>query len=548
MALFRILLCSCWWLLALVPASHATSEFDEALAALIQQAGKTGCSSRSNELETVLCNKKIRIGVRSNYFQFGFQAQAGSALEGFEIDLSKEIANRLGVEADLHVVSPANRIEKLIDGGLDIVLATMAHTTTRESIIDFVRPHYYSSPTSIYGPVTTKVSDWSDLRRKSVCVPLGSYSNIVFSDHQVRLMIYDRPDRMIDALRFGACHLIAHDQSLLRGVFVGQGNHRDASQVYEEKFYFNDVPWGIGVRKSARENLGKAIALIIADLHLSGKLLEMAKAHHISTTFLQAQHEKWKSTVCFDKGKGAFLDACLIQPSSLVDQPSLIAEPFSRFESWINSNFDLSVRFPMLTGQNALKMFLNGIVVSFVLVFGAILATLVISFGFFRLETSRYWVVRLPFVTLRTFFQNSPIILLLSLGYLSVAFVTEYSTTIAVMTAMVVIGLNNGATGASALKDASGTLAQPYRASDLINVASVQLRACAINAAKASPVAAFVGAPEMLSVLTDITSFTGERLTTYTILSVFYLLVVQLVVVLTEILMKRLEKNARVSA
>jgi ABC-type amino acid transport system permease subunit len=63
-----------------------------------------------------------------------------------------------------------------------------------------------------------------------------------------------------------------------------------------------------------------------------------------------------------------------------------------------------------------------------------------------------------------------------------------------------------------------------------------------INAAKASPVAGFIGAPELLAVLTDITAFSGERITTFLILIIFYLILIQLVIILSERLSQRLDK------
>lgn len=70
----------------------------------------------------------------------------------------------------------------------------------------------------------------------------------------------------------------------------------------------------------------------------------------------------------------------------------------------------------------------------------------------------------------------------------------------------------------------------------------IQLRAAVINAAKSSPVAGFIGAPELLAVLTDITAFSGERITTFFILIVFYLILIQIVITLSGHLIQRMNK------
>jgi ABC-type amino acid transport system permease subunit len=63
-----------------------------------------------------------------------------------------------------------------------------------------------------------------------------------------------------------------------------------------------------------------------------------------------------------------------------------------------------------------------------------------------------------------------------------------------------------------------------------------------INAAKASPIALFIGAPELLSVLTDITAFSGETVTTFFILIIFYLILIQMVITLSGRIIQRMDK------
>ena len=64
-----------------------------------------------------------------------------------------------------------------------------------------------------------------------------------------------------------------------------------------------------------------------------------------------------------------------------------------------------------------------------------------------------------------------------------------------------------------------------------------------INAAKGTPIASFIGAPELLSALTDITSFASGRATTYSLVLVFYIVVVVVVVWLCGKLRAFLERR-----
>lgn len=537
-----------WLLLLLVmilpswPSLTNASEVPYAQAAqtLISETQEKGCARPDSTLAEVLCRQTLRLGVRTNYRLFS--EAAGKEFKGFEVDLAKLLAKRLGVRTEFFGVSASDRIEKLLDRQIDVVLATMAHTVARDAIIHFIRPHYYSSPTTVVGPKGSNIRGWEDISGKSVCVPLGNFSNIVFSQHRVRLLIYDRPDRMIDALRLGACGMIAHDRSLLQSNVFGPNAPKDLSARFEEKLSFNDVPWGIGVRKESKDDLGALLSLIMADLHQSGELQRLAREHQLDIGFLSTKKQLLSQPSCLDKDRIA--EKCLSTAAELSDAPTAIAPSVNLFENWLNTHTGLPLKFPMLVGQSAARLFVIGIIASLMLVVGSIIATIGFAFLFFYMLRSRLTVMRVLANIVVQFFQNSPIILLLVLGYLVITFITTYEPILAVLVAIIVIGLNNGANGGSAMKETAMVSEPDSTTIAIAKDAHVQLRAAVINAAKASPVAAFIGAPELLAVLTDITSFSGERITTYLILSVFYLLLVQTVVVVSGRLTDRLKQNA----
>jgi polar amino acid transport system substrate-binding protein len=94
------------------------------------------------------------------------------------------------------------------------------------------------------------------------------------------------------------------------------------------------------------------------------------------------------------------------------------------------------------------------------------------------------------------------------------------------------------------LVQSSKTFAMGSSLSNIARVSATPFRASVINATKASPIAAFIGAPELLSVLIDLTAFSGGRAVTLGIMTLFYLLVVQLVVVLSARVVNKLNMSA----
>ena len=71
---------------------------------------------------------------------------------------------------------------------------------------------------------------------------------------------------------------------------------------------------------------------------------------------------------------------------------------------------------------------------------------------------------------------------------------------------------------------------------------ATQILSFLVNAAKGTPIASVTGAPELLSALTDITSFASGRAEIYTLVLLFYTGVVALVVWVCERARRRLQR------
>src|SRR5207237_8885057 len=106
--------------------------------------------------------------------------------------------------------------------------------------------------------------------------------------------------------------------------------------------------------------------------------------------------------------------------------------------------------------------------------------------------------------------------------------------------AIVALGLTNGSNAGQAISEAMGSLRGERHLAGMnlflhsLGRAATQIVAFLVNAAKGTPVASFIGAPELLSALTDITSFSTGRVTTYCLLLIFYTVVVMIVVWLCD--------------
>lgn len=500
----------------------------------VLQAKQADCSSPQSleSLEKIVCNKKIVIGVRSDYRSMS--VTNGLEFVGYEADLAKLVAQRLGVQPSFVVVTPATRIEKLLNGEIDLVLSTMSHTVARDKIIYFIKPHYYSSPASVFGPSRIPISNLNELRSHSVCVPLNTFFSTVLAENSIRMMIFDKADRLVDAVRQGNCTFVAHDQAFLRATFQSSHTPPELKNLVTEKMSFLDVPTGMGV-KNENKSLGIAIGQIVAELHQSGALVESGRKNDINPEYLEKQNKLWNSEQCEPTTDGLPI-ICLGSAADLSDKPTLLSNDIKRFESWLSKSHGIEFSMPMLTGQIALKLFLSGLGFSVVICFGAVIFTLIFAAIFFVLmRTNNRFQANISY-GLTLVFQNTPIILLFVVAAIVLSLIGSFTPVQTVLMSILVIGISNGSNAAVAMRDT--LLALPDKANEnlksVFSSTFVQVRSCLINAAKGSPVASFVGTPELLSVMINITAFTGTRASSYVFMAIFYLLSIQLVMFLSN--------------
>lgn len=531
------------WFAFVIPSSAAATE--AAIASLLAEArasaGGRPCEQPTQDgLARVLCRGQIRIGVRTNYEGFGLRRSdaAGGAWTGYEIDLARALAARLGVALELVGVTPATRIAMLVEGRVDVVVATMGHTVLRDEQVRFVRPHYYRSQTVVIGDRRIAVRDEQDLDGRTVCVPLGNADTAQLAGDGARLLIFDNPQQMVDALRKDICTLAMHDDSFFSASFADPAFR----QRFEPKLVVSSLPWGMATAQDDR--LARLLDLLSVAWHAEARFLALARPHSIEAGFLQAQQEVWESAACRDAAGGARPD-CLDPPADSALAPTAIAAPVEAFERWLRESLGLHAVFPMLKSRIALDLFLRGVAISLLLVAGSLVATFGFAIAFGAALCSPASVLRIATRTVTGVLQCSPLVLLLFLGYATVSTVLPYSTGLALQLSICMIGLYNGSHAAQAIADAHWALRAraPGGAPSLrqaLQVASVQIMSFLVNATKSSSIASMIGVPELLNALTDITSFTSERVMTYSFLLVFYSLLVLVVVWATKVAQRRL--------
>jgi putative glutamine transport system substrate-binding protein len=190
----------------------------------------------------------LRVGVKYDAPPFGQLDPRTSQVTGFDIDVARAIAKTiLGDENKVQLVqvTSANRIPQLMNGNIDLVIATMTITQDRMQQIDFSNV-YYVAGQSLLVKTNSAVKTYHDLAGKSVCTITGSTpeQTIRRVAPTATVVILDDYPQCFTALRGGRVDAVTTDNILLIGL-----QQQDPANYKLTGGLFSFEPYGIGIAK-----------------------------------------------------------------------------------------------------------------------------------------------------------------------------------------------------------------------------------------------------------------------------------------------------------
>ncbi|WP_228000002.1 glutamate ABC transporter substrate-binding protein [Nocardia australiensis] len=137
---------------------------------------KPGAMPPGSPLATIVANGRVRVGVDQNTYLFGFRNPTTGQIEGFDIDIAREIARDIFGDPDkieLRTVAAADRIPALRDKQVDLIVRNFSATCERRKDVDFSGV-YYRAAQRILAPRDSGIKTGADLADKTVCVTRGT--------------------------------------------------------------------------------------------------------------------------------------------------------------------------------------------------------------------------------------------------------------------------------------------------------------------------------------------------------------------------------------
>lgn len=150
------------------------SYFLLALLAVAGLAVSTPGHAQQSTLDVVKQRGKLIAGIKTDYPPYGYIDERGQTV-GFDIELAKYIAAKLGVAVELFPVTSQNRIPMLQAKSVDLLAASVSVTRKREETVDFSIPYIATGGTFVVKK-GAKVKGYADLANQTVAFIQGTPS------------------------------------------------------------------------------------------------------------------------------------------------------------------------------------------------------------------------------------------------------------------------------------------------------------------------------------------------------------------------------------
>ncbi|MDR6550384.1 transporter substrate-binding domain-containing protein [Paenibacillus qinlingensis] len=133
----------------------------------------TNAATSEDLLASIKKSGKIKIGLMGTYAPYNFLNDKHE-VDGFDADVAKEVAKRIGVQADFITGEFSGLIEGLQTSKYDALVTQVTITDDRKKTMDFSTPYIKNSVSVIVKNDNTSVKGIEDFKGKKIGVGLGT--------------------------------------------------------------------------------------------------------------------------------------------------------------------------------------------------------------------------------------------------------------------------------------------------------------------------------------------------------------------------------------
>jgi polar amino acid transport system substrate-binding protein len=263
-----------------------------ALGLLAASLVAAGAAHADATLDKIRQRGKLSVGVDGPEPPFGLLDTSTGKVGGFQADLARDVARRLGVELEIVTVNASTRVQFLQAGKVDLLIANIQWTQERSEILSFAPTPYNLVGGAAIVAKNSGIRRWEDLRGKVACVSQGSNFARPLQETYGAVVkgLKGIPESLL-ALKGGSCAASVHIQPAMFQTLNGAS----AAEWKDFQLATNDQlipsPTVVWTRRNEADTQA-FVDKTIQDWHRTGALVGLAKKYGVPDAYFIAANQK----------------------------------------------------------------------------------------------------------------------------------------------------------------------------------------------------------------------------------------------------------------
>ena len=259
-----------------------------AVASLVMASGV----AHADQVADIQKKGELVVGVLGTDEPLSFIDPKTRELAGYDVDLGKAVAAKLGVKPVFKQITLAARIPELQQGHIDLLAASLTHNKEREAQIDFSLTTFVAGQ-KVLVKANSGIKDVPDLAGKRVSTAKGSSMevNIKKAVPTVTVVSFDTSPQALVAMQQGkVAAFVNEDQSLARAL-VQLGDQRKDYLMLPTSI--SSEPLALGIKKG-EAGFKKVVDDTLRELESTGKAQSLYDQHFGSKSPLKMGQRRFK--------------------------------------------------------------------------------------------------------------------------------------------------------------------------------------------------------------------------------------------------------------
>jgi polar amino acid transport system substrate-binding protein len=175
-----------------------------------------------SHMKTILDRGRLILGTNQGTLLFSSRDPFTARIEGFDVDMGREIARAIFGDPDkleIRVIANAQRMDRVEDGTVDLVISTMTTNCARWERVDFSTVYYEAGQKLLVGK-DSEAQRIEDMGGRPVCSVTGSTSLDNLAKVEPKPVLVTRADYglCLVAFQLGEAEAVSTDDTILAGM------------------------------------------------------------------------------------------------------------------------------------------------------------------------------------------------------------------------------------------------------------------------------------------------------------------------------------------